>query len=159
MSFKAKDLTYESNEPAFLRRLRGQVAGGDADRHERPIARPKRLKQNDDEDDGPTYVVEESGDTLSKAEYEAMLAKEDAADETVERPEGEAAEGGEPRSHSRQQLAEAGQKQKKRKAAKIIGNDDEKDEAVANGHEEQAKKVTKKPKKKAKAVKLSFEDE
>ena len=162
MSFKAKDLTYENNEPAFLRKLRGEVAGTDSDRHERPIARPKRLKQNEDEDDGPTYVVEESGDMLSKADYEAMLAgekREQVDDKTVTRPEGGVAEGEDESKKSKQQVAEAGQAQKKRKAVKIIGDAAEKDADGGEGAVSQSRKPVKKPKTKTRAVKLSFEDE
>ena len=163
MSFKAKNLTYESNEPAFLRRLRGEAAGaGDPDRHGRSAARPvpKRLKGKDDEDDGPTYVEEESGDTISKADYEALLAgdekKADAdGDMKPQRPNN----GEEPDSKSRlkqQSLAEAGQARKKRKVAKVVGDIDEEEDGVVPDSKE--KPSVKKPKKKSK-VKLSFEDE
>ena len=62
----------DSNEPAFLRRLRAKHGGGDSARHERPLARPRK-QVKDGEDDQPTYVVEGSQDTLSKAEYEALM--------------------------------------------------------------------------------------
>lgn len=158
---KAKGLTYESKEPAFLRRLRGEVAGsGDVDRHERPIARP-RLKKDNDEDDGPTYVVEESGDTLSKADYEAMVAgkgkDEGGTDDASEGPTTE-----EPPisgdQQPKQQVAEIGNPQKKRKVGKVVGEaenakSEEKDE------DQGPKKIVKRAKKKAKAVKLSFDDD
>ncbi|KAF2103476.1 hypothetical protein NA57DRAFT_72451 [Rhizodiscina lignyota] len=159
MSFKAKDLSYEAKEPAFLRRLRGEVAGsGDSDRHERQIARPKRLKKDDEEDDGPTYVIEESGDTVSKADYEAMLAKDEEgpdADETSKGPDGEAADA---KEKSKQQVAEAGQGMKKRKVGKVIGTAEEDDGSPGDDKKEPAKKMAKKPRKKTK-IKLSFEDE
>lgn len=161
MSFKAKNLTYESNEPAFLRRLRGEVAGNDADRHERPIARPKRLQKDDDEDDGPTYVVEESGDTLSKADYEAMLkGDEPSHDGSAARPYGEDDHvKADSKAEPKQKVTEAGQAQKKRKVAKAIGGTGEDDGAAEPEEQDKGKKGVKKPKKKAKAVKLSFEDE
>lgn len=155
-------LTYESNEPAFLRRLKGEVAGsgGDPDRHARPIARP-RLKRDEDDEDAPTYVVEESGDTLSKADYEAMLAKlenasaEDgeSAPKVVSEADGDKQV---PADTSKQTVAEVGNSSKKRKAGKVIGSD----EAGADEGEDNGKKTAKKNvKKKSKAVKLSFDND
>ena len=70
---KAKDLQYDNSLPPFLQRLHAQNAGrGDQDRHERPLARPKRAKDHD-EDDEPT-VVDEAGETVSKAELEKINA-------------------------------------------------------------------------------------
>src|SRR5207249_207756 len=86
MSFKGKDLTYgrsglradlldltlliDNAQPAFLRRLRGELAGDDSARHEQPIPRNKRLKQ-DDEEDAPTYVLEDTNESITKEENEA----------------------------------------------------------------------------------------
>ncbi|KAI9853679.1 MAG: hypothetical protein M1824_001015 [Vezdaea acicularis] len=71
MTFNAKNLSYELKEPSFLRKLKSQYGGQDGQRHERPTARPKRARE--DEDDAPTYVDEESRDTISKEDYEAMI--------------------------------------------------------------------------------------
>ncbi len=74
----AKQQPIESNEPSFLRKLRGEFGGTDAVRHERPIPRPRKVMTDGDDEDQPTYVVEESQDTLSKEEYEALVRiKED----------------------------------------------------------------------------------
>lgn len=180
----------DRSEPAFLRRLKGEATGGrDSDRHERPVARPRgRAKQpGDDEEDGPTYVLEENGDALSKAEYEALVnpgaatSTDPAADATAaatsadgsdpEQDDGEAAA----RSAKRkpQQVASVGAASKKRKAMKI-GQDDDEDEndeskasssSTANKPDPKlASSASKQPKakktKKAKAkVALSFGDE
>ncbi|KAK5013150.1 hypothetical protein BJ546DRAFT_310082 [Cryomyces antarcticus] len=171
MSFKAKNLEYDANEPAFLRKLRAQHAGNDG-RHERPLPRPKRAK-NEDEDDGPTYV-DESNDTLSKAEYDALVSGGDAkvdslkggregGEESEEAPKaasdangkGERNEGEEGPVASKQRVTEVGGVRKKRKAVKIIGQGDDEQEKGALD----AEKVTKRPKKKTKAINLSFGDE
>ncbi|KAL1639866.1 hypothetical protein SLS58_007452 [Diplodia intermedia] len=173
MAFNPKNLSYDHKEPAFLRRMKGDLtAGRDTDRHERPVARPKRLKRDDEEDDGPTYVVEESNDTLTKAEYEALVTgttegspAANAASDTAEGKDGDetTVEKAKPKQ---QQVASVGGASKKRKAVKIGGDaDEERDEGGAaekSGKVEEPQKKdikAKKPKKKAKPVKLSFGDE
>ncbi|KAF2799356.1 hypothetical protein K505DRAFT_265989 [Melanomma pulvis-pyrius CBS 109.77] len=157
MSFKAKDLHYDAAQPAFLRRMRGEMAGDDSVRHEQPIPRNKRLNK-DDEDDAPTYVLEDTNHALSKAEYEALVAGDDPKEEdtttdgTAARPKGP--ENG-PEKPIRDNIAEARKASKKRKAAKIIGEEQQDDNSTKPGDT----KVNKKPKKKAKPVKLSFGDE
>lgn len=148
----------DATQPAFLRRLRGQMPGDESGRHERPIPRNKRLK-NDDEDDAPTYVLEESGQSLTKEEYEAMVSGKDPK-ETEETAEGEISiadgEAKHTASHdSKDKIAEVGKSTKKRKAAKIIGAEEQNEEPAKKTDS----KVTKKPKKKAKPVKLSFGDQ
>ncbi|KAJ9638872.1 hypothetical protein H2201_004601 [Coniosporium apollinis] len=166
MSFKAKNLSYEQNEPAFLRRMRGEVAGIDPHRHERQVARPKRLKNGDEEDDGPT-IVDESNDTLSKAEYEALMGEKVEKESDAEPAESatsalqdgngngedvqEKEDGG---LVKKQQIAEAGKSQKKRKVGKVVGEAEEEEE-----DRQQKKPEAKKVKKKVKAVKLSFGDD
>lgn len=158
----------ESNEPSFLRKLRGQVSGQDADRYEHPVARPKKARKADD-DDEPTYVVEGSNDTLSKEEYDALVSKTAGADDGTghvpgnaydEDPEIKATKGGgglseEPAVRSKQTLTEVGKSEKKRKAGKVVAEDQDgkggKPDGGANG--------IKKPRKKAKAIKLSFGSE
>ncbi|KAK8220037.1 hypothetical protein M8818_000453 [Zalaria obscura] len=167
-----------ANEPAFLRRLRAQNSGND-DRHERQIARPRKPKDADD-DDAPTYVIEESNDTLSKEEYEALVSGKGDAGEgsgnttvkgksTQDEPKASGAlppdgETDAPTSDGerKKQPAEAGIGSKKRKVAKVakvVGRDDGEEENEKNDTSESVPKITKKPKKKAKAIKLSFGDE
>jgi len=172
------NLQYEAQEPAFLRRLRAQNSGQSADgRHERPVARARKPKV-DDEEDAPAYVDENSNETLSKAEYEALMKSDNkpiegqsGGDDDVKAPTedetpgvtGEltgtdpkaagALPGGEKKESS---TKEAIVGNKKRKSAKIIGNDDE------DQNDEQSRKSTtasKKQKKKGKPIKLSFDEE
>ena len=171
MSFKAKDLSYgkptsfaatcteadlpkDDTQPAFLRRLRGQMAGDGSGRHENPIQRTKRLKQ-DDEDDAPTYVLEDTNQSMSKAEYEAMVSGKDSDKGDTAAEEGDATKVTTTVSQAKDTIAEVGKSTKKRKVAKVIG--DEKDEDAQDSKSTE-KKGVKKAKKKAKPVKLSFGD-
>lgn len=168
MSFKSKNLEYDDRQPAFLRRMRGEIRGSvdDPDRQVNPAARPKlasRLKN--DEDDGPTYVMEDSQDLLTKAEYEALVKGEEeskSAEHADSTAKDAAAEEDKPLPQ-KQKVAEVGGLGKKRKAAKIIGDESEKPGGKAQNagvppSEESDKKRPPK-KKKAKAIKLSFGDD
>jgi hypothetical protein len=177
MSFKAKDLHFgmsmcnklllladfhstDSEQPAFLRRLRGELTSGDSARHEQPIARNKRMKKDDDEDDAPTYVLEDTKESLTKEEYDALVSGKDYKEK--EEAEDSAKQGGtESESKPKDKIAEVGAASKKRKAAKIVNEEHEEVKPDASKDGKQAdSKGTKKPKKKAKAVKLTFgEDE
>jgi hypothetical protein len=155
---RSTDERLDATQPAFLRRLRGQMTEDESGRHERPIPRNKRLK-NDDEDDAPTYVLEESGQSLTKEEYEAMVLGKDSK-ETEETAEGEISKADGESKHTTSQdpkdkIAEVGKNTKKRKAAKIIGAEEQNEEPPKKNDS----KVIKKPKKKAKPVKLSFGDQ
>ena len=167
MAFNAKNLHYEKNEPAFLRRIRGEYS---SDRHNVQIARPKkdRLKTADD-DDAPT-IVNESGETVSVDEYEKMVSKATAvtvADqsssangtkvedhEVVEKEE-------QRREPEKQKVSEIGGP-KKRKAVKVVGDDVEHMELMdeswkLNRDEKKATNLKQGSKKKVKKVKLSFD--
>ncbi|EUC51149.1 hypothetical protein COCMIDRAFT_31705 [Bipolaris oryzae ATCC 44560] len=162
MSFKAKDLHFDSSQPAFLQRLRGQLQSGDTARHEHPIARNKRMNKDDDEDDAPTYVLEDTNQSLSKEEYDALVSGKDGKGEEgpVVADEAEQKATKQDESKPKDKIAEVGANTKKRKAAKIIGDDqgDSKSQ-VERDAEKPTIKPAKKPKKKAKAVKLTFGDE
>ncbi|KAK4505728.1 hypothetical protein PRZ48_003693 [Zasmidium cellare] len=163
---KSKDLSYDSSLPPFLQRLRDQNAGrGDTDRHERAIARPKKSK-DPNEDDGPT-VVDESGETLSKDEVEKLTKQPEPGIEDTENVKGEIDPATEPKASGAlpdtKKNVTDGATTKKRKVAKAIGEDDD-DEEVAtekpkDGAENGVTKSVKKAKKKAKPVKLAFDDE
>lgn len=176
MSSKSQNLSYSQNEPAFLRRIRGEIRGSvdDPDRQINPVARPtisNRLKK-DEEDDAPTYVLEETNEDLSKEQYEAMLNGEDAAAKKATETKADVAsesalntteDADIPSASSKQRVAEVGGLPKKRKAAKIVGQDgDEPGEpsktrnATRPGNKDE-KKLPKKQK--AKAIKLSFGDD
>ena len=169
MSFgKGRGLEFEAKVPAFLQRLKGGIATGQTDRHEHPVPRPKRLKQ-DDEDDAPTYVVEDSNDTLSKAEYEGLLAGKEVNNDSnsEERDHSTDAKDASDDRHGEEnskrdavantdRVAEAGKLQKKRKVGKVVGGEEE--EAVDDKKPSNSD-ATKKPRKKAKAIKLSFDED
>lgn len=160
MSLKAKDLTFERQEPAFLKRMRaGQaVCSVDPDRHDRPQVRV-RGKKTDDDDDAPTYVDEDGG-TLSKEEYEALASangelKKDEADagDRKASADGKSKEVGDREdARPKQQISEVGAS-KKRKAIKVVGMEED-----ANAEPTPKSTKSKKPKK-GKAVKLSFGDD
>lgn len=158
---KSKDLQYDSTLPPFLQRMKAQNSGygddRDPDRHETPIARPKKAK-NPDDDDGPT-MVDESGDTVSKADYEKKLKGDAEGEEdggSNPQASGALPSGGAPKS---EKTISDGTAVRKRKVAKVIGGDDA-DDAKGDGAEKgSAPKAVKKAKKKAKPVKLSFDDD
>lgn len=166
-NIKSKDLSYDSSLPPFLQRLRAQNTGygddGDPDRHERPLARPKKAK-NPDDDDGPTFV-DESGETVTKEDYEKQLkgdaeGEEDAGNVTGElkgdgKPE---ASGALPGPRVEQKLTD-GAAVKKRKMAKVVGEDEEDGPAGSSVDKGAAQKAPKKAKKKAKPIKLAFDDD
>lgn len=159
---KAKDLSYDSTLPPFLQRLHDQNAGrGDLDRHERAIARPKKEKVRDDEDE-PT-VVDESGETLSKDEIAKLTTTDDGnskgqvIDDTQPNASGVKQDGGGEAKRVEQRLTD-GTATKKRKAVKVVGDEDVRGET--NGEKVVSTKSASKPKKKkAKPIKLAFDDE
>lgn len=153
-------------EPTFLRRLRQQHSGGGGP--ERYIAPRNKKQPTDEDDDAPTYVLDEvSGETLSKKEFEAMNNGE-----IVEGGEGEERGGiikipEEKPAAEKVNITEIGGKGKKRKVAKIIGDGDEDDAAEKDGNNDKGngkegaikKKKGKAGGKAKKAVKLSFGDD
>ncbi|KAI5836830.1 hypothetical protein DFP73DRAFT_343418 [Morchella snyderi] len=175
MSHKSKNLQYEMEEPAFLRRLRQQHAGGGGP--DRYIAPRNKKTAVDDEEDAPAYVME--GSEVSREEFDALTDRKGKQ----EKEEGTAAAGeeslvpaGEESTEAvgkakgeeeagrvlKENVTEIGVKGKKRKATKI-GSDGE-DEPVekeekgeVKGKKGKATKAGSKPKKRA--VKLSFDQE
>lgn len=154
----------EAKEPAFLQKLKGQY-GDTSGRLQQPISRPRRPKHDTGDDDAPTYVDEESNEVISKEEYEAMVREgapkdEESSGEKVadgERPSGA---GEDPQSKnekdvpSKQNLAEIGGP-KKRKQAKVIGEEAPEPEKEAPAKEP----APRKSKQKKKKIKLSFDEE
>lgn len=189
MSFNAKNLSYgriylsgisasillteiaEAKEPSFLRKLREENGGGSL-RHERPLARPKKQRAGDDDDDEPTYVDEESQDTISRAEYESLIGHQTSSDKEHVNPElkgmelkqpsiaGEEAE--EEKNNAKpvrpkQQIAAIGV-QKRRKAVKVIGDDTQDHMETGNKAVSTESRAHQKPNKRKK-VKLSFDED
>lgn len=165
---KAKDLTYEASLPPFLQRLHAQKAGrgGDPDRHEHAVARPKRVK-NADEDDGPT-VVDESGESVSMEEWEKLNSGANGDSDVKDKVDGDIDQVGrvadadtkddEVRKGGEQKITDGTvMATKKRKVGKVVGEDDvDVEEKV---FDERLSKPVKKTKKKAKPIKLAFDDE
>ena len=118
------------------------------------------MKKDDDDDDAPTYVMEETNQSLSKEEYDALVSgKDDKTDEPAADEAG-ANKDSDAKSRSKEKIAEVGANAKKRKAAKIIGDDQDGSKEGETDVKKPEAKSAKKPKKKAKAVKLTFgEDE
>jgi hypothetical protein len=154
MAINSKNLHYEKNEPAFLRKLRGEHG---SDRNNFQAARPKRDRLANDEDDGPT-MVDEEGASVSKEDYEAMMNGKKVAAKSNEAglddlKDIEGTKDGEIYQDTpteKQKMAEVGAA-KKRKQIKVVGEDLEGGDAV----KPKKQKPTKKPKKK---VKLSFDE-
>ncbi|KAL9123369.1 MAG: hypothetical protein Q9187_000096 [Circinaria calcarea] len=149
----------ESSEPSFLRKLKSQYAGADSSRHERPSARPR--KQRDSEgDDEPMYVDEYGRDTITKAEYDAMLngeghTKEDVVEQTSATTENPQESVEENEQAVRKPVIAAIGALGKRRRGKVVGKGDEVTDEV---------KVSttigkKRPLKKAKKVNLSYDEE
>ncbi|MCJ1389424.1 hypothetical protein MMC18_002281 [Xylographa bjoerkii] len=167
MAFNAKNLTYESKEPAFLRKLKNEYGDRNSDRHERPLARPRKQKDGEDDDDEPTYVDVESNDTLTKAQYEAILEKEEQVISEEQHLKALESNNDDAVTHdvvksvgseppSRKELVVAIGGTGKRRIAKVVGNDGQ-DQNVEECLQEA--KVEKRSRKKSKKIKLSFDDE
>lgn len=161
---KSKDLSYTSDLPPFLQRLHDQKAGrGDTDRHEFQVARPK-AKKNADEDDGPT-IVDESGENVSKEDFQKLGAAETVGNgvtgslESEEPNSSSALQDGPYEGRKAKENVTDGTATKKRKVGKIVGGDEaeQEDKGSVDG-EAGPKKTIKKATKKAK-VKLAFNDD
>ena len=151
--------------------MRAEHGRNDSDRHERPLARPRKQTKNDEEDDQPTYVVEDGLETLSKAEYDALKernegeeerdaemplsAKEDdVADSTTNVASGKCTSTDEV-APGKQHVAGIGASNK-RKVAKVIGDDI--DEITRSDKAPPAQQVKSSRGKKLRKVKLSFDE-
>ena len=157
MAFNSKNLQYDKNEPAFLRKLRGEYGN---DRQTFQAARPKRNRLANNEDDGPT-MVDEAGASVSKEDYEAMvngkdgeLESTDVMPEITHKSNNDEALQETPKE--KRKVIDIGAR-RKRKQAKVIGEQNEGSDATEDTKEESVKqsKSTKKSKKK---VKLSFDE-
>ena len=165
----------ESKEPSFLRKLKTEF-GGHSDRHERPIARPQKPRDTD-EDDEPTYVDEESHEVISKTEYATMLHAGDRSMPLVESRVDESVTAG--LSKQAEPIGESGKTQApkkeavaaiggsaKRRIVKVVGEEDNSYEStkdrVTQGKEKkdvESPSSGKKNAKRARKIKLAFEEE
>lgn len=163
MSINAKNLSYDSHEPAFLRRLRGEVGGQNSVRHESQLARPKKQRNVDEEDDdAPTYVDETSHEVVPKDEFEALVKRREGEDSKIrdsyralpDEEEQKRRNGQTEPSPSKEQIASVGT-MSKRRLAKVIGNEEvQQPESATKGPKGTGLAKTKRNKK----IKLSFDE-
>ncbi|KAL8944707.1 MAG: hypothetical protein Q9216_000276 [Gyalolechia sp. 2 TL-2023] len=178
MTFNAKNLTYESNEPAFLRKLKGQYGDTASARHQQRSARPRKQRNSAEEDeDEPLYLHGANPhEPLSKAEYDALTGDTATADcdevfttaEELSGSAGKASKQTEPSfelqgegdakqgAPSKQQMAVIGATSKKR-SARIIEDGAAAD--AAQGSAEKLEPAKSQRSKKTKRQKLSFQDD
>lgn len=167
-------MSYDTTLPPFLQRMhQNQSASSNDGRHERAIARPKKQRNaQDDEDDAPAYVDEETGAVLSKEEY-TRLVKGDEAAPGVDMPDSsnteiETVKAGSQIRTEREKVASVGAS-KKRKVGRVVGAVEDDDER-ANLTRYPRKDILKttlterkidavKSNKKGKKIKLSFNDD
>ncbi len=170
MTFNAKNLHYEKQEPAFLRRLRSENT---SDRHNVSIARPRKPRLETGDDDGPT-IVDEQGENVTEKEYQdLLLGKTESATQpvdtaTVAKSESDAdpkrglSEGPHSRAQAREKHSAAGSGgPKKRKQGKAVAAEPEPESlglenGVPNTKKDDESKAKLKAKKKK--IKLSFHE-
>lgn len=160
----------ESKEPAFLRKLRSEHGSGDSSRHERPLARPRKHTTADDRDDDPVFVDGDSHNTISKTEFDALRIHTEPKETnkngalslpvtSASPPEQENTTNPDQLDHKiplKQLEASIGRSSKKR-LAKVIYDDGESAETPSNdvGNISDSRKKAKK----ARNIKLSFQEE
>jgi hypothetical protein len=166
MSNKAKNLHFEAKQPAFLRRLRGEADSlpADSNRSRNQDLRRTAIKTSADDDD-PTYVLEESGSTISKAEYDALVSSRERAPGANETAKDIAAEPAQTQvdkpptkpveSSGGKTAAAIGLTSKKRKATQVV-TEDSRREANTESASKATSRQGSRPKKKPKTIKLSF---
>lgn len=156
-----KNLSYDSTLPPFLARLQANNSSRD-DRHEFAIARPKKARNPEDEaEDEPVYFDEESGDTMTKSDWEAREAGKEAEKDIKEQSEDAATKPKKEELNKKEKVAGIGVG-KKRKVGKIVGGEEDGETAVEvkSAPKQEPKEGNKsKPTKKAKKIKLSFGDD
>lgn len=168
------DLNSDSNEPTFLKKLRGEYGGGHSVRHQHQQLRPRKQRNaDDDDDDEPVYVHEgDPSEPISKADYDALVKAP-----AIERQPSEEVQPGTDVSGSKaakpmplasseeqvlrdtrikQEMATIGRTSKKR-AIKVVGDDALADETQSPP--ENPRTTQRQGPKKPKKPKLSFQDE
>lgn len=166
----------DPKEPAFLRRLRGEYGDGDSARHERPLARPKKHRIDDDDDDEPTYVDGISQNVVSKANNDALMnperleKEEERSSSTspnqrnlqIEKHATIGNDHSDPEVPPSQLEANIGGNLKKR-LPKIVGDDGKSAHGMSNGNppvvDSGSISKSRKKEKKAKKIKLSFNED
>ena len=141
------------------------------------MARPRKQVQEEEKDEQPTYVMAGSQDTLSPAEYEALVATNDAdkqdekavpssteAHHDIEEAELSKDEVTIEAAPVKQRVAGIGSSSKRR-LAKVVGEEEEEEEEEEKGDGSTPQKNDSRGKdkkiraKKGKKMKLSFDEE
>ncbi|KPI35510.1 uncharacterized protein AB675_11013 [Cyphellophora attinorum] len=167
----SQKLEFTKQEPSFLRRLR-EEHGGPRNNVQAPRPKKDRLRTGDDDEDEPVIVDESGENVVAKEEWEGMLKREKEGveaeagrDDDVEKADEAVASA----MAKEVQKAEIGTT-KKRKVVKVIGQeepadtpkskrDDQSATTTSDGTDKaQAVPEPSKPRKKAKKIKLSFDD-
>ncbi|KAM3507147.1 hypothetical protein MY10362_001947 [Beauveria mimosiformis] len=167
--FNSKNLSYASKPPPFLAALQAQAAGhGGPD----PIAagrrRPGKQRRGSEEAEDVPLVVDEYGNTVAlEVDKDGVVAPGQHDDP---KKDGEGTQEKEKEKEKKEAVVNANMSigGRKRKAGKIVGGGEEE---ANEGNETTASKVksyegdkkdkvgAKKPKKKSKAIKLSFDED
>ena len=163
-------------EPAFLRRLKQHHGSDDAARHGRDLGRPqapKRLKmaEGDEDEDAPTYVDGQTNDVISSADYKTLIETssadikrappEHAANVVTPDASVIAVEDSVEQDPSRAldlKVAAIGER-RKRRAARVVGDDDNDSSQLNPSTPKPVPAYTTKARKKVKKSPLSFDDE
>ncbi|KAL3423819.1 hypothetical protein PVAG01_05566 [Phlyctema vagabunda] len=169
-----KNLSYDTSLPPFLQRMQAANAASSRDgRHEFSIARPKRARDPDDErDDEPVYFDAQSGDTLTKGEWEARELEKEKAEQEGEGEEedgigavtAEDKEKDKNKEKDKETLAAVAAigASRKKKAGKVVGGDAVEQDGAKDAEPKELRKAEKskaKPARKGKKIKLSFGDD
>jgi hypothetical protein len=163
-----KNLSYDNSLPPFLQRLQANNNLRDG-RNDFQSARPKKPRNpEDDAEDEPVYFDEESGETLTKKEWEEKDKAEESGGEEKDGVDGgeEKELSGEKKEGEKEKIAAIGVS-KKRKAGKVVGAEDEDENEkkdvvgdIKHVGKVEGKRVEKgKSAKKGKKIKLSFGDD
>lgn len=127
--------------------------------------RPRKAKDpKDEEDDEPIYVDEESNEVISKEEYKALVKGDGPEDDPVDKDASTADDQDKLKPQSgtatskQSNLTEIGG-QKKRKQVKVVGEDSKPESEETQPKEAQPKTAATRKPKKAKKIKLSFDEE
>ncbi|KAM3504317.1 hypothetical protein MY11210_008399 [Beauveria gryllotalpidicola] len=165
--FNSKNLSYASKPPPFLAALQAQAAGhGGPD----PIAagrrRPGKKRPGSEEAEDVPLVVDEHGNTVAlEVDKDGVVAPGQHDDDSKKDGDGTQ----EKEKEKKEGVVNANMSigGRKRKVGKIVGGEEEENEeddgttskTKSDEGDKKDKVGTKKPKKKSKAIKLSFDED
>nr|CEG04088.1 unnamed protein product [Fusarium clavum] len=156
----SKNLSYDNSAPPFLAALRAQAAGATGpDPLLAAQRRSAKKRSSSEEAEDVPLVVDEDGNVV-RLEVDKDGVVKDTGDYDLEPTTTQ----DEPAKESESKAAIGG---RKRKVGKVVGGDTDEAKAEGDEKEDKKKKVTsekesvkdRKPKKKAKKIKLSFDED